>query len=183
MKKLLIVLAGVLIASGAMAQIKLTETKPFNASILPDLAIYDRSERIEGLTLSIWGENPQTSLALGIVNGTSGDSAGFSWAFLLNYADDYKGVQWAPVNYVTGDFLGWQAAFVNYTGGSMKGLQTGWVNCAGKLTGLQFGFVNYAETGKTGVQIGLVNLIPDNRWFSGLPNELAPGMIFVNWRF
>jgi hypothetical protein len=57
------------------------------------------------------------------------------------------------------------------------------VNCAGKLTGLQFGFVNYAETAKTGVQIGLVNLISDNRWFSGLPNELAPGMIFVNWRF
>jgi len=34
-----------------------------------------------------------------------------------------------------------------------------------------------------GVQIGLVNLIPPNEWFTGLPNELAPGMIVVNWRF
>lgn len=178
MKKLLIVLASLLVAGGAMAQ-----TKPFNASITPDYSVYGRTVMVEGLTLSIWGENPQTSLALGIVNGTSGDSAGLSWAFILNYADNYKGIQWAPINYVTGDFLGWQLAFVNYTEGTMKGLQTGWVNYAGKLTGLQFGFVNYAETAKTGVQIGLVNLIPDNRWFSGLPNELAPGMIFVNWRF
>ena len=131
MKKLRTLLTGVLVASGSLiASGELVEPKPFNASILPDLAIYDRSEKIEGLTLSIWGENPQTSLALGIVNGTSEESAGFSWVFLLNYADDYTGVQWAPVNYVTGDFLGWQAAFVNYTGGAMKGLQTGWVNCA-----------------------------------------------------
>ena len=178
MKRLLIGFAGLLIAGGALAQ-----TQAFNASITPDNAVYDRDVMIEGVTLSIWGENPQTSLALGIVNGTSGNSAGLSWAFILNYADSYKGIQWAPINYVTGDFLGWQLAFVNYTEGFMKGLQTGWVNCAGNLTGLQFGFVNYAETAKTGVQIGLVNLIPSNRWFSGLPNELAPGMIFVNWRF
>ncbi|MGE4489090.1 MAG: hypothetical protein AB7E95_06060 [Kiritimatiellales bacterium] len=178
MKKLWIVFAGLLIAGGAMAQ-----TKPFNASLTPDYSVYSRDVTIEGLTLSIWGENPQTSLALGIVNGSTGNSAGLSWAFILNYADNYKGIQWAPINYVTGDFLGWQGGFVNYTGGSMKGLQSGVVNCAGTLTGLQFGLVNYAETGKTGVQIGLVNLIPSNRWFSGLPNELAPGMIFVNWQF
>ena len=36
---------------------------------------------------------------------------------------------------------------------------------------------------KTGVQIGLVNLIPSNAWFKNLPNQLAPGMIFVNWQF
>ena len=178
MKKRSIVFAGLLIAGGALAQ-----TKPFNASLTPDYSVYGRDVRIEGLTLSIWGENPQTSLALGIVNGTSGNSAGLSWAFILNYADHYKGVQWAPINYTAGDVLGWQGGLVNYTGGVMKGLQTGWVNYAGKLTGLQFGFVNYAETAETGVQIGLVNLIPSNEWFTGLPNELAPGMIFVNWRF
>jgi hypothetical protein len=178
MKKLWIVFAGLLIAGGAMAQ-----TKPFNASLVPDVAVYNRNEQIKGLTLSIWGENPQTSLALGFVNGTTGQSAGLSLAFILNYAGSYKGLQWAPVNYTMGDFLGWQLGFVNYTGGFMKGLQTGWVNYAGSLTGVQFGFVNYAETAKTGVQIGLVNLIPSNHWFSGLPNELAPGMIFVNWRF
>jgi hypothetical protein len=178
MKKLWIVLAGLLIAGGAMAQ-----SKPFNASITPDYSVYGRNVMIEGLTLSIWGENPQTSLALGFVNGTSGNSAGASLAFILNYADNYKGVQWAAINYAAGDFLGWQGGLVNYTEGFMKGLQSGVVNYAGKLTGLQFGFVNYAETATTGVQIGLVNLIPDNSWFNELPDELAPGMIFVNWRF
>ena len=178
MKKLQIVLAGLLIAGGAFAQ-----TRPFNASLTPDYSVYGRDVRIEGLTLSIWGENPQTSLALGLVNGTTGNSAGLSWAYILNYADNYKGIQWAPINYVKGDFLGWQGGLVNYTAGFMKGLQSGVVNCAGTLTGLQFGLVNYAEAGETGVQIGLVNLIPSNEWFSGLPNQLAPGMIFVNWQF
>jgi hypothetical protein len=61
---------------------------------------------------------------------------------------------------------------------SIKGM----INYAGRLTGLQFGLVNYAATAETGVQIGLVNLIPSNAWFTELPNQLAPGMIFVNWR-
>jgi hypothetical protein len=185
MKKLWVVLAGLLIAGGAMAQ-----TKPFNASLTPDYSVYGRNVMIEGATLSIWGENPQTSLAIGFVNGTVGQSAGLSLG-LLNYAQSYKGLQWSLVNYTTGDVSGWQGGFVfgiaisalNYTGGNMRGLQTGVVNYAGKLTGLQIGVLNYAETAKSGVQIGLVNLIPDNRWFNGLPNELAPGMIFVNWRF
>ena len=178
MKKLLTVLIGVTIASSA-----LVASEPIQLSLTPDIAIFNRTERIEGLALSIWGENPQTALALGIVNGSTGRSAGLSWSWILNYADDYKGVQWALVNYTKGDFLGWQAGFINYTEGSMKGFQWGAVNYAGSLTGLQLGFVNYAETAKTGLQIGLVNLIPSNQWFSGLPDELAPGMIFVNWRF
>lgn len=179
MNKLLTGLAAVLISAAAMAG-----TKPFNLSITPDFAVYDRSETIEGLTLSLWGENPQTSLALGVANGTTGNSAGLSWAFVLNYADNYKGIQWAPINYVKGDFLGWQGGFVNYTDGTMKGFQSGTVNYAGRLTGLQLGFVNYAEDADAGVQIGLVNIIRQNTaWFSGLPEELAPAMIFVNWRF
>jgi hypothetical protein len=163
MKKLLTVLVGMTIASGA-----LVASEPIQLSLTPDIAIFNRTERIEGLTLNIWGENPQSALALGIVNGSTGRSAGLSWSWILNYADDYKGVQWALVNYTEGDFLGWQGGVVNY---------------AGRLTGLQLGLVNYAETAKNGVQIGLVNLIPSNPWFSGLPDELAPGMIFVNWRF
>jgi hypothetical protein len=185
MRKLWIVFASLLIAGGAVAQ-----TKPFNASITPDYSVYGRDVMIEGLTLSIWGENPQTSLAIGFVNGSTGKSAGLSLG-LLNYAESYKGLQWGFVNYTTGDFSGWQGGFVfgiavsalNYTGGDMRGLQTGVVNYAGKLTGLQIGILNYAETAKSGVQIGLVNLIPENAWFSNLPDELAPGMIFVNWRF
>jgi hypothetical protein len=57
------------------------------------------------------------------------------------------------------------------------------VNYAGKLAGLQLGLVNYATTVDSGVQIGLANIMPENRWFTGLPGELAPGMIFLNWHF
>ncbi|MDD2598816.1 MAG: hypothetical protein PHO37_06285 [Kiritimatiellae bacterium] len=177
MKKLLIALIGVASLSCAIA------SQPIQLSLTPEIALYDRNEQIEGLALSIWGENPQTALALGFVNGSTGQSAGLSLSFILNYADDYKGVQWAAVNYTKGDFLGWQAGFVNYTEGTMKGLQSGFVNYAGKLTGVQFGFVNYAESAETGVQIGVVNLIPSNPWFSELPDQLAPGMIFLNWGF
>ncbi len=179
MKKLLVTLAAILVSTSVMA-----ETKPFNLSLTPDIAVFDRSTTIEGLTLSVWGENQQTSLALGIVNGSVGNSAGLSIGWFLNYADNYKGIQWAPINYTKGDFLGWQHGIVNYAGNSMEGLQMGMLNYTRALTGLQLGVVNYAETANTGVQIGLANIIPENtRWFTGLPEELAPAMVFVNWRF
>lgn len=180
MKRLLVCLATVLLTTGALAG----DARPLNLSLTPDIAIYDRSETIEGLTLSFWGENEQSSLALGLANGSTGQSAGLSLALVLNYADSYKGIQWAPINYTTGDCLGWQGGLVNYTGGAMKGLQTGVVNYAGRLTGLQLGLLNYAETADAGVQIGLVNIIRQNpSWFGELPNELAPAMVLVNWRF
>lgn len=179
MKRRLTVLAWVWITGGIFAY----GGPPLQVSLTPEVALFDRSERIEGLCLSLWGENPQTALALGVVNGSTGDSAGLSWALILNYADNYTGIQWAPINFAKGDFLGWQGGFLNYTGGWMRGLQSGTVNYAGKLTGVQFGLVNYAATAETGVQIGLVNFMPQNRWFTGLPDELAPGMIFVNWCF
>lgn len=177
MKKILSILAVAMLAGSVLA------SKPIQISLTPDLSLFGRNERIEGLCLSLWGENPQTAIALGIVNGSTGDSAGLSWALILNYADNYTGIQWAPINYTKGNFLGWQAGVVNYTGGAMMGLQSGWVNYAGKLTGLQFGILNYAASAETGLQLGLLNLMPQNRWFSGLPNELAPAMIFVNWCF
>lgn len=178
MKRLVTIAAGIMIASGVLAS-----GKPIQLSLTPDIAIHHRLVQIEGLCLSIWGENPQAALALGVVNGSTGQSTGLSLALLINYADSYKGVQWAPINYTKGDFLGWQAGFVNYTAGLMKGLQSGVVNYAGRLTGVQLGLINYAETAETGVQLGLLNLLPQNDWFSDLPDELAPGMVFVNWRF
>ncbi len=156
--------------------------KPVQLSITPDISLFGRSEQITGLTIGLWSENPQTALALGVVNGSTGQSAGLSWAFILNYAENYTGIHWAPINYTSGDFLGWQAGFVNYAG-SMTGLQSGTVNIAGRLTGLQFGFINFAETVDTGLQIGLINIMPQNQWFTELPEALAPAMIFVNWRF
>lgn len=178
MKKLAVFMMTTMFASGVMAG-----NKAFQLSLIPDVAIFSPNQRINGLTIGIWSENPQSALALGIVNGSTGQSSGLSLALLLNYSDNYRGVQWAPINYTKGDFLGWQSGIVNYTDGTMKGLQTGGVNYAGSLTGLQLGLINFAETAQSGVQIGLINIIPSNRWFSGLPNELAPGMVFVNWRF
>jgi len=185
MKKILVLMGVALITVGAMA-----ESKPFQLSLTPGIAIYDRSEKIEGFTLGIWSENPQAAFALGIVNGSTGDSAGLSVG-ILNYADSYRGLQWGLVNYTKGDTLGWQGGFclglvgsvVNYTGGTMKGFQCGVVNYAGRLTGLQLGIVNYAATAETGLQIGVLNLIPENHWFTELPDELAPAMILINWRF
>jgi len=185
MKKLLVVLMGVLVASGAIA-----ETKPVQLSLTPDVALFPRTDRIEGLTIGLWSENPQSAFALGFVNGSTGPSAGLSIG-ILNYADTYTGFQWGLVNYTKGDFTGWQGGFclglvgsiVNYTSGTMKGFQCGVVNYAGNLTGLQLGVVNYAAAAGSGFQIGLVNIMPENQWFSGLPDELAPAMILVNWHF
>lgn len=178
MKRILVMMvvvwsAGIAVVSGS---------EPLQISITPDLALFNRNVRIEGLSLSIWGENPQTALALGVVNGSTGDSAGLSLALVLNYAYNYSGIQWAPINYTRGEFLGWQNGLVNYAEGGMKGLQSGVVNYTGRLNGLQFGFLNYAASVDTGVQIGLVNFMPQNRWFERLPDELAPAMIFINWR-
>jgi hypothetical protein len=185
MKKILALVGVALLASGAMAG-----GKPLQLSLTPEIATYDRTERIEGLCLSIWGENPQSAFALGLVNGSTGQSTGLSLG-LLNYAESYKGLQWGLVNYTTQDVLGWQGGFclgllgsvVNCTEGTLKGFQCGVVNYAGNLTGLQLGLLNYAAEAEAGVQIGLVNLIPKNEWFTKLPDELAPGMVIVNWRF
>lgn len=162
MKKFMLIVSICLLASSAYA-----DTKPFQLSLVPEVAIHPKGTRIEGVTLNIWGENPQSAFALGFVNGSTGDSAGFSWG-LFNYAQNYKGVEWAWVNVASGNFVGWQYGFFNY---------------AGTFSGLQLGAVNFAQTARSGLQIGFINIIPQNEWFSGLPNGLAKGMVFVNWRF
>lgn len=185
MKKLLVILTGALVASGAMAG-----ERPLQLSLTPDIAVFDRTETIKGVTLGVWSENPQSAFALGFVNGSTGPSAGLSVG-VVNYAESYKGLQWGLVNFTTQDASGWQGGFllgivgsvVNYTGGTMNGFQCGVVNYAGRLTGFQLGLVNYAAVAEGAVQIGLVNVIPENRWLTGLPDELAPGMIVINWRF
>ena len=163
MKKLLLAITLCLFATSTFA-----ETKGFQLSLTPDIAIQPKTAHIEGITLSIWGENPQNALAIGFVNGSTGQSSGLSWG-LANYAESYKGAQLGIGNYASGDFTG---------------LQWGAVNYAGSLNGLQLGFVNIAKTTKQGLQVGFVNLIQDNTsWFGKLPNELAPAMVFVNWSF
>ena len=178
MKKLLayVVITG--LTMGAIAQ----QTEPFQASLTPENAIYPSTTPIIGLTLSIWGENPQHGLAFGFVNGTSGKSGGLSLG-LVNYGEDYRGVQWSIANYMKSDFTGWQAGVINFTGGRCTGFQSGFVNFADTLSGLQLGFVNVATKTDGALQIGVVNVIQENLvWFSDAPHSLAPAMVIVNWR-
>lgn len=162
MKNLIVVAFICVFASSAYA-----ESKPVQLSLVPDVAIYSKETHIKGVALSIWGENPQSALALGFVNGSTGDSKGFSWG-LVNYAENYSGIEWGLVNHASGQFTGWQSGFINY---------------ADKLKGLQLGTINYANSAGSGLQIGLVNIISENQWFTGFPKELAKGMIFINWSF
>jgi len=162
----------------------------FQASFLPDAAMYPSDQQIDGMTLSIWGQNPQSAFALGLINGSTGESSGLSIG-LINYAESYSGVHWSFVNCAEKDFAGWQGgpiflvfSAVNYAGGYMRGFQTGVVNLAGKFSGFQIGLVNYAQYADPGIQIGLINVIAQNSgWFTNCPEELAPGMVLVNWRF
>src|SRR5450631_4393053 len=113
MKKILIIAAFAISAAG----LKADESHGFQASLTPDIAIYSKTTELRGLSLNICGENPQHGAALGFVNGSTGDSSGFSWAFFYNYADTYTGVEWSIVNYSKTSFTGWQAGMVNYSEG------------------------------------------------------------------
>ena len=183
-KQVLAVLAGFLAIGSVVA------SEPIQLSLTPKIALHTRNVMIEGLSLNIWGQNPQAGLALGFVNGSSGRSGGLS-VRLLNYGENYTGLQWGLVNTVVNDFIGWQGGFllglvgsvVNDVGGTLTGFQCGVVNNVGKLNGLQLGVFNYARTVHAGVQIGIVNIMPENAWFSAFADELAPGMIIVNWHF
>lgn len=168
-----------------------SQSEAFQASLTPEHAIHDRTTQIEGLTLSIWGENPQSALSIGFVNGSTGSSKGFSLG-LVNYAERYAGAQWSLANFTETDVSGWQGgpafgligSVLNYCGGELSGLQTGVVNMTGGMSGVQVGLVNYAQRVDSGLQIGLVNLIGNTGgWFTDWPNEVAPGMIFANWKF
>jgi hypothetical protein len=178
MKKIIILSAVALVAGTAGLQ---ADESAFQASLTPDIAIHPRTTQINGLSLNIWGENPQSSLDLGFVNGSTGDSQGLAWG-LVNYADSFTGVAWGVVNCNHENFLGWQSGFVNYSQGAFTGLQSGGINVAHDFRGLQFGFVNYAET-LYGVQIGLVNVARNNPWFNEFPDKLAPAFPIVNWSF
>lgn len=153
----------------------------FQASLTPDIAIFSRTTQINGLAIDIWGENPQHSLNIGFVNGSTGDSQGLAWG-LVNYAQSYTGVAWGFVNFSRENFVGWQGGVINCSQGAFMGLQSGGVNVAQGFKGLQLGFVNYAEDLK-GVQLGFVNVALNNPWFTALPDKLATGFPIVNWSF
>src|SRR5262245_28856337 len=103
MKRILIAL--MLVATAAVVQAG--EPKFLQLSLTPEIALHSRDTTINGISLSIWGENPQHGVALGFVNGSSGESAGFSLG-LVNYAETYKGVQFGLVNIASELYVGWQ---------------------------------------------------------------------------
>lgn len=154
----------------------------FNLALVPKAQIYPTTDTITGFTLSFWGENEQTSLALGIINGTRGNSAGVAIGG-MNYGDNYTGVMLGGVNWTKKHATGGQGGFINYAEDAMSGIQVGAVNYAGRLHGIQVGFVNYAEHA-SGIQVGIINIIPQTKtWFDGFPSTVAPAMIVANWRF
>ncbi|MEY4384731.1 MAG: hypothetical protein RLY20_14 [Verrucomicrobiota bacterium] len=159
-----------------------TSEAGFQLSLTPEIALHSTFTHIHGVSLGVWGENPQTSLTLGIVNGSREHSSGLSLALGVNYAESYEGVQWGLVNISKTSFTGWQSGAINYSQGSFVGLQSGFVNVAEDVNGLQWGCVNYTEKMK-GAQIGFLNIIRDNGWFDRFPDKLATAFPFVNWSF
>src|SRR5689334_20938814 len=115
MKKLLLLVALVVSTAGLKADD--SESHFFQASLTPDIAIQPKTAEIGGISLNIWGENPQHCFALGFVNGSTGESGGFTWAFFVNYADSYTGVAWSMVNISHTSFTGWQSGIVNLSKG------------------------------------------------------------------
>jgi hypothetical protein len=164
-------------ATGFYAQ----DAAPIQLSLTPDIALQPKTTTINGVSLNIWGENPQHAFTLGIVNGSTGNSSGFSWG-IVNYADSYRGVQWAVVNISKQEFVGWQRGVVNVDQGTFTGFQDGVVNVTEEAIGFQLGVVNYSER-LDGLQIGLVNIAMNNRWFNDFPVKLAPAFPIVNWSF
>ena len=156
---------------------------PFQASLTPEVAIYNKDATIGGLALNVWGENEVRGLDLGFVNVQKGDSAGLTWSLLGGTVENYKGVILGGFyTRSTGEVLGWQSALVNFSDGELKGLQSGLVNFAQDVTGVQFGLFNCSQR-LNGVQVGLVNVVAQNSWFRHLPGELATGFPFINWSF
>jgi hypothetical protein len=154
---------------------------PIQLSLTPDIALFPRDTTVHGLSLNIWGENPQYSLHVGLINGATGDSGGFSWG-IANYAESFKGVMFGCVNISNDQFMGWQQGWVNISKGDFNGFQSGIVNISENVTGFQLGVANYAER-LNGVQIGLVNIAKNNPWFNELPDKFATGFPVLNWSF
>ncbi|MGA2248101.1 MAG: hypothetical protein ABSH48_24215 [Verrucomicrobiota bacterium] len=154
---------------------------PIQLSLTPEIALYPPTTTVRGLSLNIWGENPQTSLNIGLVNGSTGDSGGFSVG-IVNYAQSYAGVQWGAVNVSMENFIGWQHGWVNIAQGNFTGFQWGVVNVAENTTGFQLGAVNYAQS-LHGLQIGFINVAMNNPMFDEFPDKLATGFPILNWSF
>ena len=165
MKRILVAIVVATAALGVKADDS-SGAKFFQASLTPNIALHSRDTRIEGISLAVWGENPQSAFTLGFINGSTGKSSGFTWG-IVNYSETYTGVQ-----------LG----FLNTASDLFVGLQDGAVNITKEAHGVQLGMVNYTDTLK-GLQLGFVNIVTTSPWFKEFPDKLAKGFPFVNWSF
>jgi hypothetical protein len=155
-----------IILAAIVVSVQAQDSKFLQLSLTPDIALQSKDTTISGISLNIWGENPQSGVALGFVNGSTGTSRGFSWG-VVNYAETYTGVQFGFLNTSSKLFVGWQNGMVNITK---------------EMHGLQWGMVNYTDSLK-GLQVGLVNIVTTSPWFKEFPDKLAKGFVFVNWSF
>lgn len=155
---------------------------PFQLGIAPpDLALHPYTTRINGWATGFWADNEQSALSTCVINGSSGNSKGLQIG-LINYGDTYTGVQYAIINSCLGDFSGWQDGLINSVGGTCKGFQSGIYNFSTEMVGFQLGMVNVCSH-MYGLQLGVLNLNISNKFFTGLPSEVAPGMVIANWKF
>jgi hypothetical protein len=154
---------------------------PLQFALTPDVELFPRTVTVSGLSLNLWGENPQNALALGLINGSTGESTGLSLG-VVNYDDSYTGMQFGAVNLSHENFEGWQSGCVNVCQGTFVGWQLGAVNVAEDASGFQLGAVNYAQT-LHGLQIGVLNIVAANPGFTAMPDKLAAAFPILNWSF
>lgn len=176
MKKIIVILPALIAGAAGV-----NAAEFFQAALTPEIGIHANTTEIRGLALNIWGQNPQHSLTLGLINDSTGDSGGLTWG-ILNCADSYTGVAWGAANISRENFVGWQGGVLNVSQGAFLGLQSGAINVAQGFQGLQLGLVNYAEN-LDGVQLGVVNVALNNAWFDEFPDKLATGFPLLNWSF
>jgi hypothetical protein len=142
----------ILMIAGVFSTYLMADDPFFQASLTPEFAIHTKSQMIKGISVSVWGENPQSSCAFGFINGTKNDSMGAMFG-LVNYSEKYSGAQFSILN----------------TSEQMKGAQCGLINRSKTADPVfQFGFINIIESNKI--------------WFKDFPYSLAPIMILVNWK-
>ena len=174
MRKLLAALSIGLLSFTMQAK---AENTDLQLSLTPDVALHDKDTFITGLSLNIWGENPQNFASIGFINGSSNRSqsrfaasssysSGFSFG-LVNYTEAYKGLH---------------IGFDNTSSVKFTGAQIGFINQANAVSGTQIGLVNYCKYMNRGIQIGLINVNAKDNNIEDVDTG-AVIMPLVNWSF
>lgn len=147
MKKLIASLATVLVSSGAMAEVTLS-----NLCLAPDISVFEQNMMIQGLTLGIPIEKHSTSLSLATDEIRPFNLSLTPDIAIYDQSTTIHGLTlsiWGE-NQQTSLALG----LVNGSNGGSAGLSLGFLNYAENYTGLQWGLVNYTSKDFSGWQGG-----------------------------